>query len=657
MNKLLLTCTAVLCLSACQQRATEGTYADYPIQSVNLNHVTLTDQFWYPRIETVQKRAIAYAFSKCEEEGRFANFVTAGKVIQGGKGEYIGVMPFDDTDVYKIIEGAAYSLISAPDPALDAYLDSIIAIVAQGQEPDGYLTTWRTIAPTQSPCDWVKPGPRWSDLSSSHELYNAGHLYEAAAAHYHATGKRNFLDIALKNADLIVEVFGDPDYYAVPGHQIIETGLVKLYHITGNEKYLLLSKRLLDLRGDGTHRTLYTDYNQDHVPVVEQDEAVGHAVRAVYMYAGMADIATMFDDADYRQASHALFDNVLHKKMYVTGGLGARHEGEAFGANYELPNLTAYSETCAAIAGVYWYDRLFRMTGDARYYDILERTLYNALLVGISLEGTEYFYPCALESDGEYRFNRGHCTRAPWFDCSCCPSNLMRFIPYVPNLIYATEGDNLYVNLFVANEARVPMNDKEVRVTQETHYPWDGAIRMKISAPDMQAMTLKIRIPQWLEQEGLGSELYRYNPTPQSAEARAWTVRLNGETIDATREKGYLCINRTWSDDVLEIDFPMEVRQIVADARVQSEHGAGGEQLAIARGPLIYCMEEIDNPTFDRAAIAADTRFEVVAAPALLNGVNTLVSGDRAEKLTLIPYYAWSNRGVNKMRVWLPADK
>ncbi len=416
-QQFLLLMTTVLLLAACDKQQPENKYADYPIQSVNLNHVTLTDNFWLPKIETIQKKAIAYAFDKCKSEGRFENFITAGKVMRGEKGQYRGVMPFDDTDVYKIIEGAAYSLISAPDPQLDAYLDSVINIVAQGQEPDGYLTTWRTITPDGSPCDWVEPGPRWSFLQASHELYNAGHLYEAAAAHYHATGKRNFLNIALKNADLIVEVFGAPDYYAVPGHQVIETGLVKLYHITGNEDYLLLSKKLLDLRGDTGRREIFGAYSQDHLPVVKQDEAVGHAVRAVYMYAGMADIAATFNDQDYLNAIHVLFDNVVNKKVYVTGGLGARHDGEAFGDNYELPNLTAYSETCAAIGGVYWYDRMFRLTGDAKYYNILEHTLYNALIAGISLEGTEYFYPCALESDGEYKFNRGHLTRKGDFSC------------------------------------------------------------------------------------------------------------------------------------------------------------------------------------------------------------------------------------------------
>ena len=414
--KHLLLSAAALCLAACQPSTDR---AGYPIQQVNLTQVELTDAFWLPRIQTIQKKTIQYAFGKCDSEGRFENFQTAARVMKGGKGTVRGSMPFDDTDVYKTIEGAAYSLVSAPDAALRQYVDSIIAIVALGQEADGYLTTWRTINPMRPPADWVQPGERWSFLAMSHELYNSGHLFEAATAHYRATGQRNFLDIAIRNADLLVNVFGDTATYEVPGHEIVETGLIKLYNITRNENYLKLSRKFLDLRGDATRRQIRGPYSQDHLPVTQQDEAVGHAVRAVYLYAGMTDIAAIYRDTAYRKAIHALWENMTNKKMYLTGGLGARHAGEAFGDNYELPNLTAYSETCAAIGGVYWNERLFRLTGESRYYDVLERTLYNALIAGISLEGTEFFYPNPLEADGRYPFNQGWKTRQPWFDCSC----------------------------------------------------------------------------------------------------------------------------------------------------------------------------------------------------------------------------------------------
>lgn len=378
----------------------------YPIEPVAISKVKITDDFWLPIIKRVQKKTIEYAIQKCTEEGRFENFLIAGGVKEG---TVKGKMPFDDSDVYKIIEGASNSLISSPDPKLEVLLDSLIAIVKTGQEKDGYLTTWRTINPAKPPADWVKvdKGVRWEYMNMSHEEYNAGHMYEAAAVHFKATGKRNFLDIALKNADLFVKTFGEGNgqILAVPGHQIIETGLVKLYEITGKNDYLKLAKFFLDHRGDPNKKDNYGEYGQDHKPVIQQDEAVGHAVRAVYMYAGMTDIAAIYKDKSYRDAVDKLWNNMVEKKIYVTGGIGAKHDGEAFGKNYELPNLTAYNETCAAIGSVYWNNRLFNLTGDVKYNDLLERTMYNAVISGMSLKGTEFFYPNPLESDGKYKFN------------------------------------------------------------------------------------------------------------------------------------------------------------------------------------------------------------------------------------------------------------
>ena len=445
-NVVWLSC--LLLFSGCHTEQTAITETGYPIRDVKLNQVKLTDNFWLPRIQLIQNEVIAHAFDKCESEGRMDNFLIAENVMQGIPGEARGKMPFDDTDVYKILEGVAYSLINNPNPALEQYSDSIITIIARGQEPDGYITTWRTIDPEHPTSDWVPGGPRWSHLEISHELYNSGHLFEAAAAYHWATGKDELLNIALRNADLLVDVFGTNAYNAVPGHQIAETGLIKLYHITGKAEYLQLAKKFLDLRGDATKREIWGASNiQDHLPVLAQKEAVGHAVRAVYMYAGMTDIAAIYKDSDYLEVVHTLWHNMTEKKMYLTGGIGARHHNEEFGDNYELPNLTAYSETCASIGSVYWNERLFRMTGDSKYYDIIERTLYNGVIAGISLDGTHFFYPNPLESDGKFGFNKGALTREAWFDCSCCPTNLIRFIPYVPNLIYATEGNNLYVNL------------------------------------------------------------------------------------------------------------------------------------------------------------------------------------------------------------------
>src|SRR5690606_35543295 len=400
------------------------------LEHINIRNIKMTDNFWLPIIERVQGTTIAFALEKCKQEGRFDNFLIAGGQMEG---TVKGVMPFDDTDVYKIIEGASNSLISAPNPELEKLLDSLISIVKTGQEADGYLTTWRTIDPTKPPAHWVKvdKGVRWESLFMSHELYNAGHLYEAAVVHHKATGKRNFLDIALKNADLMVATFGDGEgqVSGVPGHQIIETGLIQLYQETGKKEYFELAKYFLDNRGNPQNHELFGPYSQDHLPVVQQEEVVGHAVRAVYMYAGMTDIAAIENDTTYRRAVDALWDNMVSKKMYITGGIGASHEGEAFGSNYELPNLTAYNETCASIGDVYWNHRLHMLTGEVKYFDVIERTLYNGLISGLSLDGKQFFYPNALESDGVYTFNQGACTRKDWFDCSCCPTYVIRFLP------------------------------------------------------------------------------------------------------------------------------------------------------------------------------------------------------------------------------------
>jgi len=647
MKKLILLST-IAGLISCQP-AEKKKYSDYPISQVNLNHVELTDAFWLPKIQTVQKKTIQYAFDKCKSEGRFENFITAGIVMNGGEGKTRGFMPFDDTDVYKTIEGAAYSLISAPDPSLEQYLDSVIAIIKIGQEPDGYLTTWRTIDPKNPPAPWVHTnGERWNGLEMSHELYNSGHMFEAAWAHYWATGKHNLLDIAIKNADLLVTVFGGTHCHAVPGHQIVETGLIKLYQITQNEDYLKLSKKFLDLRGDTTRRKISGAYYQDHLPVIQQNEVTGHAVRALYMYAGMTDIAAFFGDSAYRKAVDNLWDNMVSKKMYITGGLGARHSGEAFGDNYELPNLTAYSETCAAIGSVYWNDRMFRLTGDAKYYDIVERTLYNALIAGISLEGTEFFYPNALESDAKYAFNQGSCTRKSWFDCSCCPTNLIRFIPYIPNIVYATKGNHLFVNLFMSNKASIPVNGKTVEIWQETDYPWNGTIHISVKPQKPQNFTLKIRIPGWARNEVAPGGLYSYSNAPAD---EPYQVLLNGKAVQTRLENGYVEISRKWTEnDRIELILPMKVRQVVAHERVKDVLGCS----SIEYGPLVYCAEEIDNEySFDQITISPQASYTIEMKPALLGGINVIGDGTS----TFIPYYTWSNRGVGKMKVWWTKER
>lgn len=620
----------------------------YPIEPVAISKVKITDDFWLPIIKRVQEKTIEYAIAKCTEEGRFDNFLIAGGKKQG---TVRGVMPFDDSDVYKIIEGASNSLISSPDPKLEVLLDSLIGIVKTGQEKDGYLTTWRTINPAKPPADWVKvdKGVRWEYMNMSHEEYNAGHMYEAAAVHYKATGKRNFLDIALKNADLFVRTFGDgPDkIHAVPGHQIIETGLIKLYEITGKEDYLKLAKYFLDHRGNPSKKEKYGEYAQDHKPVILQDEVVGHAVRAVYMYAGMTDIAAIYKDAVYRSAVDKLWDNMTEKKIYITGGIGAKHEGEAFGGNFELPNLTAYNETCAAIGSVYWNNRLFNLTGEVKYNDVLERTLYNGVIAGMSLSGTEFFYPNPMESDGKYKFNMGACTRSGWFDCSCCPTNLIRFIPAIPGFIYAHQKDVLYVNLYVSNTAEVELEKQKIKVSQQTSYPWNGTVKLGIDPEKEGHFTVKMRIPGWARNEVMPGGLYTYKnaatPTP--------TLKINGKDVNAKIEQGYFVISRKWNHkDVVEVNFPMKVRKVVASDKIEADYG----KVCLEYGPLVYTVEEADNKNFEAIKIDKNTTFKVTHRPELLKGVYAIEGISGNNNFTAIPYYSWSNRGIGKMQVWIP---
>ncbi|WP_369766008.1 glycoside hydrolase family 127 protein [Flavobacterium sp. WC2429] len=625
-------------------KKTTASTLGYSITPVNIQNVKLTDNFWLPIIKKVQEKTIEYAIQKCEEEGRMDNFLIAGGIMTG---EVKGQMPFDDTDVYKIIEGASNTLISEPNPKLSTLLDSLISIIKVGQEKDGYLTTWRTINPAKPPATWVPviEGKRWESLQISHELYNSGHMFEAAVVHYEATGKRNFLDIAIKNADLLVKTFGDNanQVHGVPGHQIVETGLVKLYQITKNKAYLNLAKYFLDNRGNPKNHALYGAYSQDDIPVIQQKEAVGHAVRAVYMYAGMTDIAAIENDKEYLNAVNALWTNMVNKKMYITGGIGAIHDGEAFGANYELPNLTAYNETCAAIGDVYWNHRLHNLTGSSDYYNVIERTLYNGLISGISLDGKQFFYPNALESDGVYKNNRGSCTRQSWFDCSCCPTNLIRFIPSIPGLIYSSSKEVLYVNLYASNNAKITLDKTELEIAQQTNYPWDGKVAVTVSPKKESEFTIKLRIPGWATNQVLPGDLYSY----KNVSSAKTTVSINGKPINYQVDKGYITITRKWKKgEKITLNFPMEVKEVVTNSKVESNIG----KVALEYGPIVYAIEEIDNATaFDKITVDANDSFKVQKENNLLDGVNTIQN----KKLKAIPYYSWSNRGVGKMKVWI----
>ncbi len=634
----------VFFISFCVQSQQHTKKLDYAITPINIKNVKLTDKFWLPIIKKVQEKTIEYAIHKCEEEGRLDNFLIAGKQKEG---TVKGQMPFDDTDVYKIVEGASNTLISEPNPKLEKLLDSLISIIKIGQEKDGYLTTWRTINPSKPPAPWVPviEGKRWESLQISHELYNSGHLIEAAVVHNKATGKRNFLDIALKNADLLVATFGNDksQVQGVPGHQIVETGLVKLYQLTNNKSYLNLAKYFLDNRGNPKNHKLYGDYSQDHIPVVQQDEAVGHAVRAVYMYAGMTDIAAIENDSAYYNAVTKLWNNVVTKKMYITGGIGAKPEGEAFGKNYELPNLTGYNETCAAIGNVYWNHRLHNISGNADYFDVIERSLYNGLISGLSLNGKKFFYPNALESDGIYKFNRGACTRQSWFDCSCCPTNLIRFIPSIPGLIYSKSDKAIYVNLYATNTATIEFKKTNIQINQKTNYPWDGKVTVFVSPKVATNFTLKLRIPSWARNQVLPGDLYSY----KNNSSTRTKLSINGKSTNYKIDNGYIIINKIWKkSDTVILEFPMEVKQVITNPEVTDNRG----KVALEYGPIVYAIEEIDNATaFDSATINTNDTFKIKKEETLLEGVNII----QTDKLRAIPYYLWSNRGVGKMKVWI----
>jgi uncharacterized protein len=629
--------------------ASDATGHGYPIVAVPFSDVRLTDAFWAPRIETNRTVTIPFGFTKSAEEGRIRNFERAAR----HEGPYEGKMPFDDTDVYKLIEGAAYSLQNHPDPELDRFLEGIITKIAAAQEPDGYLTTYKTIDPARSPAEWLKPGPKWDlELEGSHELYNSGHLYEAAYAHYRATGRRTLLEVALKNADLIARTFGPGKRTTPPGHQIIETGLVKLSEATGERRYRELARFFLDQRGRAATRKLYGTYNQDHLPVTEQTEAVGHAVRAAYMYSGMVDIAALDADPLYRAAVERIWDDVVSRKLYVTGAIGARHKDEAFGDAFELPNRTAYGETCASIANVYWNQRMFLLSGDARYVDVLERSLYNAALAGVSLEGNTFFYPNPLESDGRYAFNHGALSRKPWFDASCCPTNLARFIPSIPDYLYAVQGDALFVNLFAASRASTAVGGTRVAVQQTGDYPWNGRITLVITPDAPRSFELRVRIPGWARNEPVPSALYRYADTAGAA----YDLRVNGEHISPALRRGYAAITRVWTPgDTVTLVLPMPVRRVVADVRVADTRG----KVALERGPLVYAAEWVDNDGPVLNLVVPDgAAFEEEHRPDLLGGVTVVRAAatdqaGRPRRLTAIPYYAWSHRGPGEMAVWL----
>ncbi|MCR4613968.1 MAG: glycoside hydrolase family 127 protein [Bacteroidaceae bacterium] len=635
----------------------------YPITPVPFTAVKVTPgTFWGQRLQASREVTIPLAFSKCESERRYTNFSQAAEHLKDPSKVFNvdGVMgySFDDTDPYKTLEGAAYLLQTYPNAqfkgkSLNAYCDSVIAVIASAQEPDGYLYTARTQNP-EHPHGWAGDR-RWSKVEDlSHEFYNLGHLCEAAVAHYNATGKKNLLNIAIKFADCVCREVGPNPGQAcvVPGHQIAEMGLAKLYLATGNKKYLEQAKFFLDYRGK---TTIKTEYSQSHKPVLEQDEAVGHAVRAGYMYAGMADVAALTGDQGYIDAIDRIWDNIIQKKYYITGGVGATSSGEAFGRNYQLPNMSAYCETCAAIAQVYLNYRLFLLHGDSKYYDALERTLYNGVISGISIDGGRFFYPNPLQSMGQHQ-------RQAWFGCACCPSNAARFIPSLPQYIYAVKDNSFYVNLFAGNETQVKVGGKKITFEQKTNYPWDGDVEMTMKKASGQ-FALNIRIPGWVRGEVVPSDLYTYI----DGKHLGYSVKVNGQEVKSALKDGYFIIDRKWkSGDKVQVHFDMEPRLVKANGRVQADKG----RAEIERGPLVYCAEWPDN-TCDVLSVLLNQEPQFTmgtkdimntTVQTLTTDAQTLTFDERGrltakdERLTLIPYYAWAHRGSGNMAVWLPID-
>ena len=669
---------AIICVLACFV-GTAMAQSGYPYTQVPFTSVKITpNTFWGNRIQAAREVTIPLAFSKCESEHRYKNFEMAAYTLQhpGHPGlqtpewdvaKFMG-FSFDDTDVYKTIEGASYVLQTYPDAKLKAYIDSVLDVVAAAQESDGYLYTARTINP-EHPHQWSGK-QRWEvEEVLSHELYNLGHMVDAACAHYQATGSTKFLDIARRYADCVIREVGPNPGQAcvVPGHQIAEMALARLYVLTGEKKYLDEAKFLLEYRGKTKIHDIYT---QSDKPILEQTEAWGHAVRAGYMYASIADVAALTGDEDYIKTIDTIYENIVGKKYYLTGGVGARHRGEAFGADYELPNLTAYNETCAAISMVYLFERMFLLHGDAKYIDCLERTLYNGVISGMSVDGGKFFYPNPLSSDGHYRFNADNTmTRQPWFGCACCPSNLCRFIPSMPGYVYGVRDNNLYVNLFAANTATIQVNGKPVTLEETTEYPWNGDIAIKVVQNKAKAFQMMIRIPGWVQNQVVPSDLYSFSDDVLGG----YEVTVNGQKVDGELQNGYLAINRAWKKgDVVRIHFDMPVRTVIASPRVADDRG----RIAVERGPLVYCAEWADNEGINphHLLLARQPQFEVEEGYAIANTEGngntfqvTAINAKAQEasvspegklqakdvRVKLIPYYAWNHRGAGKMDVWL----
>lgn len=618
MKQYLLLAASAFLLQGCQ--TSKEDIKEQPlkmIEQIDFSHVKINDNFWSPRLSKHVSATLPVCIDQIENQtGRIRNFENAAK----GEGEHSGIF-FDDSDVYKALEGMAYSLINNPDPELEKKADEWIDKFAAAQQPDGYINTFYTLTGLDK---------RWTNMDK-HEMYCAGHMIEAGVAYYQATGKRKLLDVCIRMTDHMMSQFGPGKRHWVPGHEEIELALVKLYQTTQEQKYLDFAYWLLEERGHG-HGTMGDEgkwdpvYYQDIVPVRRLTDISGHAVRCMYLYCGMADVAALKNDTGYIAAIDRLWDDVVHRNMYITGGIGSSRDNEGFTEDYDLPNLDAYCETCASVGMVLWNQRMNQLTGDSKYIDILERSLYNGALAGISLGGDRFFYVNPLESKGDHH-------RQEWYGCACCPSQLSRFLPSIGNYIYASSDDALWVNLYIGNTGQIRIGETGILLTQETDYPWDGSVKLTISTSQPLEKEIRLRIPNW---------------------CKTYDLSINGKRINVSEKKGYAVIKDWKSQDVIALDMDMPVEIVAADPHVKENFG----KRAIQRGPLVYCMEEIDNPEyFDQIQLSPSTTFQTAFVSDILNGIKTIKTNGRAQSATFIPYYAWDNRKAGKMRVWIPYNE
>ncbi len=651
--------------------------AGYLLTPVPFNKVRLEDEFWKPRLKTQFETLVPFALDKTIPA--VDNLRKAGNYLKGDRSDLPFPHRFISSDLYKVMEGAAYLLMENRDPQLEKRMDSIIDIIAAAQQEDGYLYVAHITGVSKNHNHWGGGGMGdrpYSFVLHSHELYNMGHMYEGAIAYYQATGKDKWLQVAEKNAHHINKVFfeGDPNYNdgkpvnQAPGHQELELALAKLYRLTGNELYLQMARKFLDIRGktykpDG-EGVMSATYSHQHKPVVEQDKAVGHAVRAAYLYSGMADVGALSGTDEYNAALDKIWHNIVDTKMHITGGMGAIHGIEGFGPEYVLPNKEAYNETCAAVGNVFFNFRMFLLTRDARYMDVAEVALLNNSLAGVNIEGNRFFYVNPLEADGVTPFNHGDTGRSPWFGTACCPSNIARLMPQVSGMMYSHTADEIYATFYASNTTAIPLETGDVKIEQKSGYPFDELVKLTLTPQDSQQFRLKLRIPTWARTDRfVPGDLYRF----RDHQTENWEIKVNGETHPTGLDNGFAVIDRVWMPgDEVELRLPMPVRFNKAQEKVEADK----DRIAVTRGPLVYCAEGVDNNgpvqqlLLDALPKPAEVSTSTIENGILQNVKNVHFSLKKVNTsaitnftATLIPYYAWNNRESGSMIVWFPTKK